>query len=365
MRPPRVVVRSAGRERSAEVSLAEDQHPVGEFGADGQHEAFGEAVRAWTPWRDLDHLDPCIGQHRVERGRELSGPVADEEPKPGGVVAEVHHEVAGLLGRPGPVGMRGHAENVQVAVADLEHEQDVEPPQGERAVDGRSRRRACWWPGCAGIAASWYRCAGPVPVGSGGAAGSAGSSRRPRGGRVRAARPGSARTPSAVLPCHPHHQGEQDVLDRWPSGPVGAGPSARQPRPAALPSLLHNTARINQPPGRQRSGAPHGRACVHASGCPRVLPVAQPLVEVQGSGCSPAVAVAGHGDAGGAGEHDPLWAIRQPPVAEAASELVAAPQVVFAADPSGKSPPCVAVAAVEFRMKVSSTQSLGLTGPGR
>jgi hypothetical protein len=35
----------------AQVSLAEDQHPVGDLGSDGQHEAFGEAVRAWTPMR--------------------------------------------------------------------------------------------------------------------------------------------------------------------------------------------------------------------------------------------------------------------------------------------------------------------------
>ena len=33
------------------------------------------------------------------------------------------------------VGMRGHAEDVQVAVADLEHEQDVQPAQRHRAVD--------------------------------------------------------------------------------------------------------------------------------------------------------------------------------------------------------------------------------------
>jgi hypothetical protein len=31
--------------------------------------------------------------------------------------------------------MGGHAQDVQVAVADLECEQDVQPPQGERAVD--------------------------------------------------------------------------------------------------------------------------------------------------------------------------------------------------------------------------------------
>jgi hypothetical protein len=31
--------------------------------------------------------------------------------------------------------MSGHAQDVEVAVADLDHEQDVEPPQGECAVD--------------------------------------------------------------------------------------------------------------------------------------------------------------------------------------------------------------------------------------
>ena len=31
--------------------------------------------------------------------------------------------------------MPGHTQHVQVAVADLEHEQDVEPPQRHRAVD--------------------------------------------------------------------------------------------------------------------------------------------------------------------------------------------------------------------------------------
>jgi hypothetical protein len=42
--------------------------------------------------------------------------------------AEVHDEVAGLLGSPRPVGMRGHAQDMHIAVADLEREEDVEPP---------------------------------------------------------------------------------------------------------------------------------------------------------------------------------------------------------------------------------------------
>jgi hypothetical protein len=31
--------------------------------------------------------------------------------------------------------MAGHAQDVQVAIADLENEQDVDPPQRDRAVD--------------------------------------------------------------------------------------------------------------------------------------------------------------------------------------------------------------------------------------
>ena len=121
MRPLCVVVRGVGREYPAEVLFPDDQHAVGQFGADGQHEAFGEAVRPQAPRRDFDHLDARICRYRVEGGRELSGAIADEEPEPCGTFAEVHDEVAGLLGGPGPVGMAGHAEDVQVAVADLEH----------------------------------------------------------------------------------------------------------------------------------------------------------------------------------------------------------------------------------------------------
>jgi len=83
----------------------------------------------------LTTLDARVRQDRVERGRELPGPIADQEPKPGGTVAEIHDEVTGLLRGPRPVGMPRHAQHVHVAVADLEREQHVEPSQGERAVD--------------------------------------------------------------------------------------------------------------------------------------------------------------------------------------------------------------------------------------
>ena len=47
MRPLSVVAPRVLGKDAAQVPLAEDQHPVGDLGADGQHEAFGEAVRAW------------------------------------------------------------------------------------------------------------------------------------------------------------------------------------------------------------------------------------------------------------------------------------------------------------------------------
>ena len=45
MWPPSVVVGAVSSEDGPQVPLAEDQDAVGEFGSDGQHEAFGEAVR--------------------------------------------------------------------------------------------------------------------------------------------------------------------------------------------------------------------------------------------------------------------------------------------------------------------------------
>ena len=82
MRPPGVVVVGVHGKHLVQVPLAEDQHPVGDLDADGQHDAFGEAVHPGAPRRDLDHLDLCIGQNRVERGRELAGAIADQEPEP-------------------------------------------------------------------------------------------------------------------------------------------------------------------------------------------------------------------------------------------------------------------------------------------
>ena len=135
VRPSTVVVPDVLGEYSVQLQLAQDQHAIGELGSDGEHEPFGVAVRAWAARRDLDCLDAYVSQDGVEGGRELACPVADEKPELVDSVTEGHREVADLLGGPPAVRIGRHAEDVDVAAVDLEHEEHVDLPDGERAVD--------------------------------------------------------------------------------------------------------------------------------------------------------------------------------------------------------------------------------------
>jgi len=76
------------------MPFAEDEHPVGDLGPDGEHEPFRVGVRARAAGRDLHGLDPNTGQDRVKRRSELPGPVADQEPEVRGPVTQIHQEVA-------------------------------------------------------------------------------------------------------------------------------------------------------------------------------------------------------------------------------------------------------------------------------
>jgi hypothetical protein len=61
-----VVVANVFREHDTQVSLAEDQHAVGEFGSQGADEPFGESVRPRTPRWNPDRLDAHVGEDSVE-----------------------------------------------------------------------------------------------------------------------------------------------------------------------------------------------------------------------------------------------------------------------------------------------------------
>ena len=127
------------------MAFAEDQYPVGDLGSGGEHASFRMGVRARAPGRDLDRFDAGTGQDRVEGFGELPGPVADQEPEACGAVAEIHQEIADLLGGPRPVRGRGDPGDVDVAAAGFHDEQAMQALESHRAVhveevDGKHRR---------------------------------------------------------------------------------------------------------------------------------------------------------------------------------------------------------------------------------
>jgi hypothetical protein len=61
---------AVGGQQLSQVPFAEDQQPVGELGADGEHEPLGVGVRLWTTRWDLQHGDAGVGEHGVEGGGE-------------------------------------------------------------------------------------------------------------------------------------------------------------------------------------------------------------------------------------------------------------------------------------------------------
>ena len=73
--------------------------------------AFHDRVHAGRLHVAEHGADASAGQDRVERGGEVRSAIADHELDAACLVAEVHAEVAGLLGGPRPSGMRRDAED--------------------------------------------------------------------------------------------------------------------------------------------------------------------------------------------------------------------------------------------------------------
>jgi hypothetical protein len=141
----------------------------------------------------------------------------------------------GLLSCPGPVGLCGHAQNVQVAVADFDCEQDVEPAQRDRAVDVEE---------VDGHHAGGLAAQELPPTG-------VGVPERRRWDSVALEDPPDRRdvdsvaefeqfaldfavSPAWVLRRHPLHQRGDDVVDRWAAGSVLVGPLPGNGRNAKL-----------------------------------------------------------------------------------------------------------------------------------
>jgi hypothetical protein len=121
--------------------------------------------------------------------------------------------------------MRGHTQDVQVAITDLEHEQDGEPPQRHRGVDveevdgqhARPLRAQELSP--AGVGVPRWRRRDPVaaqdPADRRGADAMA---------EFEQLALDSAVSPGRVLSRHPTDQRGEGIIERWSSGLVRVGP---------------------------------------------------------------------------------------------------------------------------------------------
>jgi hypothetical protein len=84
------------------------------------------------PRRDFDGLDALAGEGRVEGAGEFGVAVPDQEAEGADPVAEIHDQVAGLLGGPCTVRVGGHAEDVHVPGPHLHDEQHVQAFEEDR-----------------------------------------------------------------------------------------------------------------------------------------------------------------------------------------------------------------------------------------
>ena len=117
-----------------EMGRSDDQDVVEAFPAQCPDEALGDRVRPRSSDRGADDPDVGAGEYGVEGGGEFAVPVADQHPEPVGTVAELHEQVAGLLGDAGPGGVGGDPGDVHAAAVVFDHDEDVEAAQ-EDGVD--------------------------------------------------------------------------------------------------------------------------------------------------------------------------------------------------------------------------------------
>jgi hypothetical protein len=78
VRPASVVVGGVLGKDMAQVTFADDEHPVSEFRPHGADEPFRVGVRPRTPRWDLHRGDPGFGEDHVERVGELASAVPDQ-----------------------------------------------------------------------------------------------------------------------------------------------------------------------------------------------------------------------------------------------------------------------------------------------
>lgn len=116
----------------AQVRGVDDKHPVEDLVAHAACPAFHDRVHAGRLGRGEHDPDARGAEHFVEHRRELGVAVTDQEFEVACVVAQVEHQVAGLLGDPCGGRVRGDTQDPDAAGGVLDDGEAVQPGQGDR-----------------------------------------------------------------------------------------------------------------------------------------------------------------------------------------------------------------------------------------
>ena len=125
VRPVLIMVDLVRAQDPPQMGLVPDNGVVQELAPTSADPAFGYRVHARRPDVAQHGPDPGIGEDRVECGGEVRAVVADHELDPVRMLAEIHEQVAGLLGGPVPGGMQHDSENPDAPTGVLDHGQDI------------------------------------------------------------------------------------------------------------------------------------------------------------------------------------------------------------------------------------------------
>src|ERR1035441_3647408 len=108
-----------------QMILVPDEGAVQKLAAASANPSFGDRVHAGRPDFAEHSPDPGVGEDCVERTREFAVAVADHESDPVRLVADIHDQVAGLLGGPFPGGMQRDAEDPDAPGRVLYYGEDI------------------------------------------------------------------------------------------------------------------------------------------------------------------------------------------------------------------------------------------------
>ncbi len=135
------------------MAAVEDQEPVETLRSDGADKALGKRVCLRRSHRRADRLDPFASDDGVELTRELAIAIADHKARRRRTLRQSPSELTGLLRDPGAARVGRAAGEMHPAAAELDEEENVQPPQGDGLDREESRRRACCAPAPVGTRA--------------------------------------------------------------------------------------------------------------------------------------------------------------------------------------------------------------------